>query len=191
MGKDIVLTSTNEEEWSGIIFKTKSLKKQNVSQLEFVKIEKAKRCWNVNCTQTIMISVYENPIVFKNSVFENNSDAARGIWLGNSSSIINEVSFSGFDTALYIEGGNSEIKKCSFSENNYGIRIANGAAPNIEENVFQNNTKPIYFSGAYPFFRKKFRIKLVSIISCSMFETSSPFSINLFFISSLSCVFFS
>lgn len=152
--KEIVFTSTNEENWTGIIFESDGIKNQSVSQLEFVKIEKVKRCLNVNCTLTIVIGVYETLISFKNSVLENSGDAAIGILLGNSSSTINNVSFSGFKTALSIEGGAPEIKKSSFSENNYGIYITKGATPKIEENIFQNNIKPIYFSGAYPFFRE-------------------------------------
>ncbi|XOA42593.1 MAG: lamin tail domain-containing protein [Candidatus Nealsonbacteria bacterium] len=160
-GKEIIFTSNSNENWAGIMFKSNAPENQKVSQLEFLKIEKAKRCWDSNCTETIIISVYENSISFKDSVFENSSNATIGIWLNNSSSTIDKVSFSDFNTvlnekygkAVIIEGGTLGVKNCSFSGNYYGIYITNEANSKIEENIFRNNEKPIYFNAAHPFFR--------------------------------------
>jgi parallel beta-helix repeat protein len=117
-----------------------------------------------------MVQVENGEITIEDSTIEKSKTV--GLWLKNSSSTIEKVSFLEMKEelspyidivdaethnkpiSLIIEGGTSIIKNCTFSDNYYGIYIRNNAKPRIEENnLFENNIRPIYLNGSSIFFR--------------------------------------
>ena len=108
------------------------------------------------------IRVQESSITLKNSVLEHNKN--NGLLLINSSSIIDNVQF--LDTAICqgflehggkgisINGGGASIKNSLFEKNIYGIYINKGqdspATPIIENNIFEENEKPIWVIDSSP-----------------------------------------
>ncbi len=107
-----------------------------------------------------MIQVEDGNIIIEDSIIEKSQTI--GLWLINSSSTINKVSFLdirgadpkiyGETAAVFIEGGSPMISNSTFKGNKTGIEIKLNSTPQIEGNIFENNTQPIYFNGAYPFF---------------------------------------
>jgi hypothetical protein len=156
-GREIIFTSTGIL-WPGIIFTSDTPETEISSQLEYVKIEKARSWENGVYSQ---IKVEKKSISIKNSTIENNSNLF-GFYLINSSSIIEGVAFNNFQgnqdvsgeypTALYIKEGATTIKNSQFISNAIGIKISLNATPQIKNNIFKNNNKPVYFDGAYPIF---------------------------------------
>jgi len=138
--------------WCGIHFTPNS----NLnSELNYTLIEKATGCHGDYYT----IRVDQSSITLKNSILENNNKYW-GIWLTNSSSTIDNLKLANFNeeqsqtliypTAIYVEGGNPTIRNSTFQKNSYGIRIENGAIPQIIGNNFEENEVPIYALDSYP-----------------------------------------
>ena len=78
----------------------------------------------------------------------------RGLWLRNSVSAVNDVTFDNINAKLgsamlEINGGNPQINNSVFKNSNggfssYGINILNGANPTIANNSFSNTNYPVY-----------------------------------------------
>ncbi len=151
-GKEIVFTSTGSR-WPGIIFESSVSETEISSQLEYVKIEKAR---SLEGGVTSQIKVNNKAISIKNSTINNNSNLS-GLYLLNSSSLVENVTFNNFQGAenpsgLYVRGGSPMIKNSLFKQNTFGINIDYDASPIIENNIFEENKTPIYFNAAYPVF---------------------------------------
>ncbi|MFQ6082597.1 MAG: lamin tail domain-containing protein [Candidatus Aminicenantia bacterium] len=151
-GKEIIFTSTDDKYWSGIRFEKDEPEAQISSHLEHIKIEKARICLDIICTGTTMLRVNQSAISFKNSILESDDSSKIAIFLNNSSSTLENITFSKFNTSVHIRGGSVKVKDCSFFENSSGIYMDYSAVPEIKRNTFKNNSTPIYFSAAYPLF---------------------------------------
>ncbi len=149
--QEIIFSSESNEPWAGIRFEKDTPNNTVTSCLEFVKIDNAKRCRNLSCSENVILSVDDRSISFRNSILENTAGAEIGTWLIYSSSSLENIDFSNFDTAVDMEGGASEIKDCSFFENYRGLYVRNKSKPHILNNTFESNTRPIYSVYSFPF----------------------------------------
>ena len=88
--------------------------------------------WPPCVSERATIKVDRSSILFKNSILEKNK--SRGLWLINSSSVIENSQFLDHQidcrplpdnqtTALLIQEGNPRIENCQFEKNIYGIWI--------------------------------------------------------------------
>ncbi|MBD3207864.1 MAG: PKD domain-containing protein [Candidatus Nealsonbacteria bacterium] len=150
----ISLTSLNDNTiWAGIGLRGSSSQETTPSRLEFFKIENAERCWGISCSQKIIISAYDKNIVFKNGEISSQIEPPpMGVWLEDSTSTLENITFQYLDAALNIKNGQSEIKNCSFRENSRGIYIVKDAKVNVTNNTFSRNSQPAYFVNAFPSF---------------------------------------
>ncbi|MFA4998918.1 MAG: helix-hairpin-helix domain-containing protein [Candidatus Paceibacterota bacterium] len=107
------------------------------------------------------VFVEESSIILKNSIIEDNR--MKGVYLIDSFSTIDNVNFRnnqagchGSDdrtgTALHISGGEPIVENSLFQKNVNGIEIWSEAAPEIKNNIFEENEKPIYVMSASPTF---------------------------------------
>jgi len=165
--KEIIFTSTADR-WPGIIFENETSETEISSQLEYVKIEKAKS-WEPPAFPAIKIN--KKAISIKNSILDANLNY-RGIFLVESFSIIDNVTFNNFNgsphpstgeypSAIFIDGGAPIIKNCYFPTASYGVTIQtiescyNNSNFKISSNNFDQNQIPIYIKYAgVPCFEK-------------------------------------
>jgi len=119
-------------------------------------------CFPVDvCFTRGMIEVESGGILIEDSIIE--KSRTMGIWLLYSSTTVNNVSFldmegaaiDSFDitSGIFIIGGSPTIINSKFSGNKFGIKVTSKATPKIENNIFENNTIPIYFDDASPSFK--------------------------------------
>jgi competence ComEA-like helix-hairpin-helix protein len=167
--KKIVFTSYQDEEyggsgayagsWNQIYFAPGS----SHSELDNVVIRYGGAYPSEYCKQkAAAILVEDSSIVLKNAIIENN--AQRGVFLVDSSStIIDNVYFNDHQTgcyrakrdsiiSLHISGGEPIIENSFFENNIIGIEVAAEAVPEIRDNIFENNGKPIYALSTSPIF---------------------------------------
>ena len=142
--------------WLGIYFSSSS----QDSILDWVIIEKA-RSWEYGIHSVIKVN--KKAISFKNSSLEYSSNF-RGLYLINSSSTIENATFTNFNgpyhystgeypSAIFIQGGNPLIKNSTFKGNTIGIEITGNSTAQIKDNTFEENDTPIFLSTpAYPTF---------------------------------------
>ncbi|MCK4473956.1 lamin tail domain-containing protein [Candidatus Parcubacteria bacterium] len=102
--------------------------------------------------------------VFKNSVVQHNKN--KGLYLMNCplTTLIYKVQFLNHQVgcqgctstddaiAISIQGNSPVIEKCVFNKNTIGIKITSSALPQIKDNTFTENKKPIYVYQSYPVF---------------------------------------
>jgi len=152
--RKISLTSLDDNTiWAGIGFSGSYSQETTPSRLEFFNIENAERCWNISCSQKIIISAYDKNIVFKNGEISSQMEPPpMGVWLEDSTSTLENITFQYLDTALNVKNGHSEIKNCSFHGNYRGIYIVKDAKVNVVNNTFSRNGQPVYFVNAFPSF---------------------------------------
>jgi len=168
-GKEILFTSTGDL-WPGIVFENDTVETNINSQLEYVKVEKA-RSWELGIYSAIKVD--QKAISIKNSVFEDSGNY-RGLYLINSPSIVENTTFKNFissdprglypgmyPSAIFIENGAPIIKNSDFSNNYYGIIIQTTSTcfsnPDfkISGNIFTQNYIPIYLTHyGFPCFEK-------------------------------------
>jgi hypothetical protein len=151
-------TQANPGQWLGILFNQDS----SGSDLENTIVRYAGA--NSSGDYKAGIKVDRSSILLKDSVIEKNLN--NGVWLVNSPSIIDSVQFLDNQTtdssllngeAIFVQGGNPEIKNCIFKRNYYSIfltDIGQDASPSVENNDFQENNYSIYLTGSniYPNF---------------------------------------
>jgi hypothetical protein len=165
-GKEIVFTASEEggPYWPGIIFEADNPETTVSSQLEYVRIEKA-RSWENPYFASVKVD--KKLISIKNSIIENFQigetwAANTGLVLKNSYSAVDKVTFLNYKnpdhlnyssdsaTAIRIEGGAPIIKNSKFQGNWIGIILQTTEAclsnPNFEisKNDFQQNQVPIF-----------------------------------------------
>ncbi len=157
-GKEIIFTSTRDL-WPGIIFEAATPETEISSQLEYVRVEKA-RSWDYAIHYAV--KVYQKAILIKNSTFQPYSNF-RGLYLINSSSTIENTTFANFNgpwhyssgeypSALFVEGGSPVIRNNTFSQNYYGITFNTTETclrnPDfkISANTFTQNHIPIFLT---------------------------------------------
>ena len=138
--------------WSGIRFVSTSID----SELNHVIIERA--AGRVR-RQRYVIKANQSSFVIKNSILKNNNRAHQGLRLINSSAVIDNLKFLGFNqsrnsAAVYINNHSKEkklkvnITNSYFKDNSYGIKIKSGSGL-IKGNYFENNNHPIKSSSSY------------------------------------------
>ena len=102
--------------------------------------------------------------VLKNAIIQHNKN--KGLYLMNCplTTLIykvlfqeNQVGCQGCTStddaiAISIQGGSPVIEKCIFNKNTIGMKITNSALPQIKDNTFTENKKPIYVYQSYPVF---------------------------------------
>jgi hypothetical protein len=128
--------------WDGLLFTNTS---QN-SELENIEIYLGGSFHaNGNTDFGAAIRVEQSSITLKNSYIHDNKNS--GLWLINSPSIIDSVSFFNHKLAIdgqvakaiYIQGGSPEIKNSRFQSQVYGIYKDQAATPNLENNTFMDS----------------------------------------------------
>lgn len=102
--------------------------------------------------QSAAIEVATSTVSFSNVLVK--ESAYRGLWLRNSASAVNDVTFDNINAKLgsamlEINGGNPQINNSVFKNSNggfssYGINILNRANPTIANNSFSNTNYPVY-----------------------------------------------
>ncbi len=144
--------------WPGIIF----LSTSTGSELENVDIKYAGQLFGGTTAGAIRVD--RSIISLKNSVLENNANS--GLWLINSSSVIDSVRFLNHAKAVYIQGGSPEIKNSYFENQDYGVYEDSWAdgqgniifpTPNLhaeegdpEQNTFVASKKADIFNASAP-----------------------------------------
>ena len=158
----IIFTSNNESpsvgDWGFLYFKNSLGSKLENIILEYGGKYYIRYPYAPNWTKGA-IYVEGGEIEIKSSIIKD--CYTRGLWLVNSSSIVENVEFSNIKdqpnyqatVALLIEGGNPVIKNSKFKGNTIGIKITGNATPQIKNNTFEENEIPIYLWGtSYPVF---------------------------------------
>ncbi|MFH1582635.1 MAG: lamin tail domain-containing protein [bacterium] len=159
--EQILFTSTDGNMWPGIIFEADESEMEINSYLEYVLIEKS-RSWESPSYPAVKID--KKAISIKNSTLDAYYNY-RGIYMIDSHSIIDNVTFNYFNdslyphsgeytSAIYIEGGAPTIKNSTFQTALYGIFIqttescSQNSNFKISSNTFIQNDIPIYLRGS-------------------------------------------
>ena len=160
----ILFTSFQEDpapgDWDKIHFTGTSLN----SELNNVIVEYAGGGFGTSCSPSMAgIKIEEtDSILIKNSTFKHNQ--ARGIYALNSSGVFDNIQVENtvpcdsltLDYAgngIYVEyGGSPKIQNSLIKNNPIGIMIHENTFPIIENNIFEQNEKPIFVYNGYPYF---------------------------------------
>jgi len=102
----------------------------------------------------------QSSIILKNSIIEDNR--IKGVYLIDSSSVIDDVYFRNHQvgcypdshdgTGLHVSGGSPVVKNSFFQDNVTGIEIWSAVTPEIKNNIFGKNERPIYVQSSSPIF---------------------------------------